>query len=274
MFSTLPYWHKAIFLSSQVLNSSNELELALEEDRVRLVRDNRNAFPDVHAKALDIDNDGDLDLFFGNYIFGIAHLYINDGSGYFEMAPESVINYAVSVSLIAWDFEPADFNNDGNEDIVVTWDIGATRVIINQPYPEKLFVSPDTNFTVYAQDDVSVKEICWTDHQPGRGWVCEECSSGPSCNIIFNLGDTFYPDGTTSLIEIEYYAVDEEENAGFHESKGNIVVDNDPPIIIGKYLEIFDFGCEIGTEVAFTLNTDPPADNDFMPLARAYLVAE
>ncbi len=81
------------------------------------------AYEDVDAEFLDIDNDGDLDLYVvsgGNeYLNGNRllqdRLYINNGKGDFSLSKNILPDFFVSGGVI----EASDYNNDGYIDIFV-----------------------------------------------------------------------------------------------------------------------------------------------------------
>lgn len=82
-----------------------------------------NPYEDVDAEFLDIDNDGDLDLYVvsgGNeYADGNAllqdRLYLNNGKGDFKFARNLLPKMFVSGGVI----KPADYDNDGDIDIFI-----------------------------------------------------------------------------------------------------------------------------------------------------------
>jgi hypothetical protein len=67
----------------------------------------------------DYDNDGDLDLYVANYVYGVStenFLYTNDGAGNFERVVGTAIATDVIASFgVAW----ADFDRDGDLDLAV-----------------------------------------------------------------------------------------------------------------------------------------------------------
>lgn len=68
------------------------------------------------SKAVDIDNDGDLDLVLA-IISGTNLVYVNDGNGNFS--DESATRIPVVTDGISEHVATGDFNNDGNVDIVI-----------------------------------------------------------------------------------------------------------------------------------------------------------
>lgn len=80
----------------------------------------------------DIDNDGDLDVVMGTNGgtfaangYGFTYVGTNDGSGSFT---EAYISFA---SENTWDVELADFDGDGDLDLLIVHDSGTNRVVLN-----------------------------------------------------------------------------------------------------------------------------------------------
>tara|TARA_R110002049_G_scaffold172059_3_gene338874 strand:- start:1718 stop:5101 length:3384 start_codon:yes stop_codon:yes gene_type:complete len=98
------------------------------------------AFEDVAAAFVDVDNDGDLDLYVvsggnehneGDY-FLRDRLYVNDGSGNFKHVANALPNVALSGSCI----KVADYDNDGDKDFF----IGGRQVPGKYPAPAKSYL--------------------------------------------------------------------------------------------------------------------------------------
>lgn len=78
---------------------------------------------DVDATFLDVDLDGDSDLYVGsggnefeaNHFFYTDRLYINDGNGNFEFAAEKLPELRISTGVVL----PIDFDKDGDQDLFV-----------------------------------------------------------------------------------------------------------------------------------------------------------
>ncbi len=90
-------------------------QLVLEEDA---------RSEDVDAVFLDVENDGDMDLFVvsGGNEFGFAspelknRLYVNDGSGSFSKSQQGVLNQLSDISSVV---VSADYDNDGDLDLFI-----------------------------------------------------------------------------------------------------------------------------------------------------------
>lgn len=80
------------------------------------------------ANWIDIDNDGDLDLFVTNENKQNENLYRNDGNGNFTKLTEgSLLNDAGSTTSASW----ADVDNDGDLDVFMTNDAGTNSFFKN-----------------------------------------------------------------------------------------------------------------------------------------------
>jgi hypothetical protein len=88
--------------------------------------------------VIDVDNDGDSDIFVGTLAstyannFGIpqtSNLFLNDGSGKFELATNKTINLSNVGAVTSAAF--ADVNNDGWKDLIVTGEWMAIKIFIN-----------------------------------------------------------------------------------------------------------------------------------------------
>ncbi|RMG20605.1 MAG: RNA-binding protein [Bacteroidetes bacterium] len=90
---------------------------------------------DVGACFVDIDNDGDLDLYVvsGSYEFDmnskllVDRLYLNDGTGHFSKSTGLIPEVPIAGSVAI----PADFDQDGDIDLFV----GGRVIPGNYPYP-------------------------------------------------------------------------------------------------------------------------------------------
>ena len=86
--------------------------------------------------AADIDHDGDIDVFIGNFAsptgYGIlknSYLYLNDGNANFTLASSNTIDLNVLGMVTAASF--TDINKDGWQDLVVTGEWMPVKIFIN-----------------------------------------------------------------------------------------------------------------------------------------------
>ncbi len=86
--------------------------------------------------AADIDHDGDIDVFIGNFAsptgYGIlknSYLYLNDGKANFTLASSNTIDLNVLGMVTAASF--TDINKDGWQDLVVTGEWMPVKIFMN-----------------------------------------------------------------------------------------------------------------------------------------------
>ncbi|MBN1464403.1 VCBS repeat-containing protein, partial [candidate division KSB1 bacterium] len=79
--------------------------------------------------AFDADNDGDMDLLAINSK-GVNEFYLNNGSGRFTPA-ESELRDVSGASFSNYMAAPADFDNDGDTDIFMTYRDAANKLFVN-----------------------------------------------------------------------------------------------------------------------------------------------
>lgn len=81
----------------------------------------------VGAAWGDYDNDGDLDLYVANASGQVNRLYRNDGDGSFSSITNSTTTQTRDSHGVSW----VDIDNDADLDLLVTNDIGANSLFIN-----------------------------------------------------------------------------------------------------------------------------------------------
>ncbi len=130
----------------------------------------------------DLDGDGDPDLWMGKHQFTPSALYRNNGNGSFtDVIDSAVINavdhYADDTHGAAW----ADFDNDGDQDLIEVCGAGAGAVgsdpVISDAWRNNLFVNSGG---ILAEDALSYGEIeyptgrsrtpLWLDYD-ADGWL-------------------------------------------------------------------------------------------------------
>ncbi len=80
------------------------------------------------AVSFDVDNDGDIDLYLGNYPFNSQDtLYLNDGTGNFTDVTNTHVPTEQDYTL---DVHHGDLNNDGKTDMVVTSAFGDASYLV------------------------------------------------------------------------------------------------------------------------------------------------
>ncbi len=87
------------------------------------------------AKAVDFDNDGDIDLFVGERykttLYGLpgsGYLLKNDGKGNFESDPANILKNIGMITDAGW----TDINNDGWQDLVILGEWMSLKIFINR----------------------------------------------------------------------------------------------------------------------------------------------
>ena len=84
-------------------------------------------FRTVDIDFFDIDGDGFLDLLSGNRWNGVSNLVlINDGTGLFS---DQTIDFFPSLNMYVFDFQVADFNKDGIDDIYLCGFSGVDKLL-------------------------------------------------------------------------------------------------------------------------------------------------
>jgi len=83
--------------------------------------------PFLRSALVDVDNDGDTDLFLSKYMLWSTetwpekdYLLLNDGTGVFTYAPPGAVpHWEGDDEYVSYDIKPADFNNDGFVDLML-----------------------------------------------------------------------------------------------------------------------------------------------------------
>ena len=90
-------------------------------------------FRSSNARLIDIDRDGDLDAFFGTGAFYSDRdvILLNDGDGYFQVAPAGALPPRAAGSSASLQNEEGDINGDGWPDILVWTDAGLQLLVNN-----------------------------------------------------------------------------------------------------------------------------------------------
>lgn len=127
---------------------------------------------DVAAAFLDIDGDGDMDLYVGsggfekkeNDVYYTDRLYLNDGKGTFTKSKNSIPALKQSTMVV----RPIDFDSDGDQDLFV-----GSRVIPDKyPYaPQQYLLKNKNGKLVDATDELApglkqigmISDALWTD---------------------------------------------------------------------------------------------------------------
>ena len=114
-----------------------------------------NKFSSSCAIPHDIDQDGDLDLFVGARLIPGSYplapksrLYLNNGNGDFTDATNEVLGEHSAMGMVT-DAKWYDFNNDGNEDLVVVGEFMPIRFFENKngKLTEKKVLENPENYT-------------------------------------------------------------------------------------------------------------------------------
>ena len=141
--------------------------------------DQDTAGEDVAATMADFDSDGDLDLIVGRGSYEFPkddallanRLYLNDGSGSFELAPQGTIPGSTAVTSAV---ETCDFDQDGDLDLFV-----GTRVLSGEyplSQPSELWINEKGSFKIATDGNTAgldslgmVTGAKWADVD-GDGW--------------------------------------------------------------------------------------------------------
>ncbi len=120
---------------------------------------------------VDLDGDGNLDLFLAAHGAGRSLALLGDGQGHFRVAPGT---YPASEIHLAY-----DLNEDGKVDLQMTWQDGGGRWWFNESKPGQLMFR-ETNLTagqarISAMMDINRDgQVDWLHERPG---------------VVFELGD-------------------------------------------------------------------------------------
>lgn len=166
----------------------------------------------------DIDNDGDSDMFISKCSGPPCELHRNDGAaGYTDVSAIAAIN---TTPVQSWSSAVADFDNDGDMDILVGSNGGTGNFLYRNNLDDTHTVNAFTNVTANSG---------WELNVPHRDYYAFDFDNdgfvdvlGGGNRIMFNNGDmTFTPVGYTSM---SAGAIGDLNNDGFLDIMSNNTV--------------------------------------------------
>jgi len=175
----------ALGATSQLVAQSNWTKLGPPPPAIQIIDEFASVTGSDHAFA-DIDNDGDQDVLLAGATFaegGICRLYVNDGTGAFDV-DETAPFVGVTNCAVAF----ADFDNDGDPDAVVT---GAD----NANWSARLYINDGTGaftltgspFQGVGYSTVAVEDV--DDDADLDVFIGGQASSGVVSNLYMNDGN-------------------------------------------------------------------------------------
>lgn len=179
----------------------------------------------LSSAFIDFDNDGDLDILLGGAYVGDGDesftdfpkddLLINDGSGHFVMANDQVLPDRLGGST--WgslDLEPADINNDGFMDVIISvqskaFDSEANiQLLLNNQDGSFIDKSENLNLnlTPYT-DDGGIGWIPWISaaDMNGDGYIdFVTTGDGYLSQVYYNLGNGAFAEEASLAAKIQF----------------------------------------------------------------------
>ena len=198
---------------------------------------------DFAVELLDVEGDGDLDLVHGN-----AHgndFFRNDGGGGFE--PEAGV---LPFNGFVYDFDAADFDDDGDQDLFGSQGIGFLRG--NLFYENVSGVLVDDSRRILTNPDDASLESAVFDFDLGGDLdvLVGNWTSGVPDQLLINEGEVFV-DGTNLLPA-------KNDHATNSIAVGDIDNDGDPDVLLGTGFETFGV---VASEVAWRNDNGTFVDN-------------
>jgi len=113
---------------------------------------------------IDIDNDGDEDLFVGDQTFGKSRIYINKfietGNPTLEpLIAHDIFEDALIVNKVYW----ADFNNDGLEDVAMFCGEDWLKLYVYENHGNLNFTKKEIDVSLYDTFGEKIYNACWAD---------------------------------------------------------------------------------------------------------------
>ncbi len=191
---------------------------------------------DMGCVFIDIDSDGDLDLFVvsGGYEFKLNdkalqdRLYINDGEGNFKKDKNRVPKYLTSGSTVI----KADYDGDGDEDLFV-----AGRLVPgNYPYPANSVLLENRNGYFVNVTNSKAKELNNLGMVTSAEWV--DLNGDNKLDLVI-VGEwmpisTFIQDKAGNFESKEFDGLTEMEGWYYEVSSADIDNDGDNDLVFGN----------------------------------------